>query len=83
MVFGLNIAQYHSVPVKSKGSLVLFKNVFGFCVGGTLSDGHCDRFPKVKLSLTNVNLSDFFSEMKTWENLAHRSAETVDVAIVL
>ena len=60
LLFGLNVAQFHPVPVKSQGSLVLFENVFGFCVGGTLSDGHCDRFPKVNLSLTKVNLSDFF-----------------------
>ena len=60
LLFGLNVAQFHPVPVKSQGSLVLFENVFGFCVGGTLSDGNCDRFPKVNLSLTKVNLSDFF-----------------------
>ena len=55
----MNIAQYHPVPVESQDSLVLSKNVFGFCVGGTLSDGHCDTFPKVNISFTEVNLSDF------------------------
>ena len=60
LLFGLTIAQYHPVPVDSQGSLVLFKTIFGFCVGGTLSDGHCGRFPKVKLSVTKVNLTDFF-----------------------
>ena len=82
LLFGLNVAQYYPAPVKSQGSIVLFEKVYGFCVGGTLSDGHCDRFPKVNLSLTKVNLSDFL-DLKIWESLAHRSAETVNVAIVL
>ena len=58
LLFGLIIAQYHPVPGKSQGSLVLFENVFRLCAGGTLSDGHCDRFPNVSQSLTKVNVSD-------------------------
>ena len=70
----LNVVQYHHMPVKCCGNLVLFENAFVKCVSGTHSETNSIKFTKFNFNLSKVTVDDFHKN----ENLGVSSCPKCD-----
>ena len=61
LLLGLNVVQYHPVPVKRKNNFVLFENTFGKCVGGSSCHSSGYTFTKVNFVQTAITMEEFYN----------------------
>ena len=61
LLLGLNVVQYHPVPVKRKNNFVLFENAFGKCVSGSTCHSSEYTFTKVNFVQTAITMEDFYN----------------------
>ena len=60
LLLGLNVVQYHPVPVKCCGNFFLFENAFRKCVSGTSPTANSIQSTTVNFNQSKITVDDFY-----------------------